>query len=104
MSDRRSYTDVMLELAAQLGKETRARFRPLPLIVDDVRRLAAAGTNARLALNNGVSPEQAYADAERVAETYLARVVRSGEVEDIALGLCFRDDFGATSQAVFRVA
>lgn len=105
MSDRRliiTHETAAVRLAVHLGREDAGLYRTAESIARDVDAIIKAGLEARRALARKRSPEAAYAQAAKVAETYGARVVRHGEIDGVSLGLRFWSArFG---QAVFRVS
>lgn len=89
-------------LAIHLGRREPGRSRFLvTTVAKDAAAIVSAGVAAKAARSKSAR-EEAFAEAQRVADKYCAEVVRRGEIRGVTLGVRFWGD--RNSDFCFRVA
>lgn len=82
-------TRALVGLAIRLSQEAEGRAKTMDELINDALAVHSAALAARYALSRGKSAKVAYAKAKTVAERYDARVVESGDLKGMVLGLRF---------------
>jgi hypothetical protein len=81
--------EAVARLAAQLSREDEGRHLTVDEIASDAVAIVNCGVAARRALESGKSADQAFAQAEAVAERYRAELVRQSDLPGMVLGIRF---------------
>lgn len=91
-------------LAVHLGRESAGLYKTAEQVSRDAQALIRAGRSAKNALTRGRSADAAYAAAAEVTARYGVRMIRAGEIEGVALGLCFWNAPCTGPEDIFRVS